>query len=492
VRTDFTKEQLADPDIAQSEKILRNCTHCGFCTATCPTYLLLGDELDSPRGRIYLIKDMLARGDAPSPDTVKHIDRCLSCLACMTTCPSGVNYMHLVDHGRRWIEEKYRRPFAERTLRRVLGTVLTRPRLFRLALRAAGLARPFARFLPSQFIPMLELAPASVPAASSTDRRRVFRAEGERRMRVALMPGCAQRVLMPEINEATIRLLTRHGCEVVTASGSGCCGSLLHHLGQEGAALSLARGNTDAWECERLGGGIDAIAINASGCGTTVKDYGFMLREDRAYADKAARIATLARDVTEIIADLGLRRPSADFAGRGLRVAHHSACSMQHGQRIHAAPKALLTQAGFETLDVPEGHLCCGSAGTYNLLQPEIAGKLRERKLANIAKTGPDLVATGNIGCITQLAPGSPAPVVHTVELLDWATGGPAPMAMRERYPMRRRAIVGISTDNPSAAAPITVGATQPASPIANRSPAAPRSTQAIVIGSWPTSEPTA
>ena len=492
MRTDFTEEQLADPDTAQSEKILRNCTHCGFCTATCPTYLLLGDELDSPRGRIYLIKDMLASGEAPSADTVKHIDRCLSCLACMTTCPSGVNYMHLVDHGRRWIEEKYRRPWADRVLRRMLGAVLTRPRLFRLALRGAELARPFARFMPSPLAPMLALMPPTVPRASPTDRRRVFPAEGVRRMRVALLPGCAQRVLAPEINEATIRLLTRHGCEVVRAPGSGCCGSLVHHLGQKAAALTLARASIDAWERERTAGGLDAIAINASGCGTTVKDYGFMLREDPAYAEKAARIASLARDVSEIVEQLGLQTPAAESPARGLRAAYHSACSMQHGQRLHGGPKALLIQAGFETVEVPEGHLCCGSAGTYNLLQPEIAQRLRDRKLANIATTNPDLVATGNIGCITQLAPGCDAPVVHTVELLDWATGGPQPPALRAGYPARRRARTGISSVSPSAAAPTTVGATQAVCPIASRSPAVPRSTQAIVIGNWPTREPNA
>jgi glycolate oxidase iron-sulfur subunit len=429
VRTDFTAEQLADPDTAASEKVLRNCTHCGFCTATCPTYVLLGDELDSPRGRIYLIKDMLA-GAPVTADTVKHIDRCLSCLACMTTCPSGVHYMHLVDHARRWIEEKYRRPWGERLLRMFLGTVLSRPSLFRLALRGAAVAEPFSRFLPRQLTPLFELAPSAVPPASPTDRPSVFPAAGEQRMRVGLLPGCAQKVLAPEINEATIRLLTRHGCDVVVARGSGCCGSLVHHLGQETAALGFARANIDAWERERLAGGLDAIVIDASGCGTTVKDYGFMLREDKAYAEKAARIAALAKDVTELIETLGLSpsRLSPDVANR--RVAYHSACSMQHGQRLHAGPKALLGAAGFKPVDVPEGHLCCGSAGTYNLLQPEIASALRDRKLANIASTRPDFVATGNIGCITQLAPGCSVPVVHTVELLDWATGGPAPKAM--------------------------------------------------------------
>jgi len=430
VRTDFTAEQLADPSIAASEKVLRNCTHCGFCTATCPTYVLLGDELDSPRGRIYLIKDMLAGVDPVTSDTVKHIDRCLSCLACMTTCPSGVHYMHLVDHARRWIEKHYRRPWGERALRQFLGTVLSQPPLFRLALRCAAVARPISRLLPRQLAPLLRLTPRSIPPASATDRPGVHAAAGERRMRVALLPGCAQKVLAPEINEATIRLLTRHGCEVVVASGSGCCGSLAHHLGQEAAALGFARANIDAWERERRAAGLDAIVVNASGCGTTVKDYGFMLREDAAYAEKAARIAALARDVTEVIETLGLSPSKLSASAAKPRVAYHSACSMQHGQRLDAGPKGLLAAAGFEPIDVSEGHLCCGSAGTYNLLQPEIATALRDRKLTNIAGTRADLVATGNIGCITQLASGCDVPVVHTVELLDWATGGPAPGAL--------------------------------------------------------------
>ena len=431
MRTDFTAEQLANPDTAESEKVLRNCTHCGFCTATCPTYVLLGDELDSPRGRIYLIKDMLAGGGRVTADTVKHIDRCLSCLACMTTCPSGVHYMHLVDHARRWIEGRYRRPWGERALRQFLGTVLSQPLLFRLALRSAAIAKPLSRFLPRRLAPLFALAPSAVPPASPFDRSQIFPAVGTRRMRIALLPGCAQRVLAPEINDATIRLLTRHGCEVVVAHGSGCCGSLAHHLGQETRTLGFARANIDAWERERRAAGLDAIVVNASGCGTTVKDYGFMLRADRAYAEKAARIAALARDVAEVVAALGLGPPSPAAAlGIGRRVAYHSACSMQHGQGVHAGPKALIAAAGFEPVDVPEGHLCCGSAGTYNLLQPELALRLRDRKLANIARTRPDLVATGNIGCIAQLAPVCAVPVVHTVELLDWATGGPRPRAI--------------------------------------------------------------
>jgi glycolate oxidase iron-sulfur subunit len=429
MRTDFTPAQLLDPDTRETEKILRACVHCGFCTATCPTYVLLGDELDSPRGRIYLIKNMLeAAGPVPA-ETVTHVDRCLSCLACMTTCPSGVNYMHLVDHGRRHIETHYRRPLVERLLRRVLGAVLTRPERFRMALKAALLARPFATLLPARLRAMMALAPRRVPPPSPVDRPQVFPAVGERRMRVALLPGCAQQVLMPQINEATIRLLTRHGCEVVVAGGSGCCGALVHHLGRETPALGLAKANIDAWEREIDAGVLDAIVVNASGCGTTVKDYGFMLREDHAYAEKAARISALARDVSEIAAQLGVIRRTPD--GEGLRVAYHSACSLQHGQKLHREPKALLAAAGFDVVDVPEGHLCCGSAGTYNLLQPALANALRDRKLANIALTGAQVVAAGNVGCIAQLAADAPIPVVHTVELLDWASGGPIPPALR-------------------------------------------------------------
>lgn len=439
MQTEFTLAQLADPDVAASEKILRACVHCGFCTATCPTYVLLGDELDSPRGRIYLIKNMLEREGPVPAETVKHIDRCLSCLACMTTCPSGVHYMHLVDHGRRHIEGHYRRPWVERMLRQWLGRVLTRPSRLRLALHLARLARPFAALAPGRLRPLFDLAPRSIPPASAMDWVRSYPPQGERRIRVALLAGCAQQVLAPEINLATIRLLNRLGAEVVIPRGSGCCGALPHHLGDEAPALALARANIDAWERALAEeGGADAIVANASGCGTMLKDYGFLLRTDPDYAEKSERIAALARDISEVIAELGLPNsgapaPSRQDAGApaaGLRVAYHSACSLQHGQKIDSEPKALLAAAGFVVVDVPEGHLCCGSAGTYNLLQPEIASRLRDRKLANITLTGADVVAAGNIGCITQLAGDSPLPVVHTVELLDWATGGPMPAAL--------------------------------------------------------------
>jgi glycolate oxidase iron-sulfur subunit len=427
MQTNFTLAQLADAATAESEKILRTCVHCGFCLATCPTYQVLGDELDSPRGRIYQIKDMLERSrPAPEP-VVLHIDRCLSCLSCMSTCPSGVHYMHLVDHARAYIEETHARRPADRLLRSVLAVVLPRPRLFRLALFGARLAKPLAPLLRGRLRAMLGLAPASLPRPSPVDRPQVFPAEGPRRKRAALLSGCAQTVLDPSINEATIRLLTRHGVEVVVAAGAGCCGALTHHLGRERSALAFARANVAAWTREIEGAGLDAIVINTSGCGTVVKDYGHMLRTDGAWAERAARVSGLARDVSELMAEIGLEPP---VVATGQRIAYHSACSMQHGQRIKAPPRDLLAAAGFAVAEVPDGHLCCGSAGTYNLLQPELAGELRDRKVQAIESLRPDAIATGNIGCMTQIGSGTGLPIVHTVALLDWATGGPKPEAL--------------------------------------------------------------
>jgi glycolate oxidase iron-sulfur subunit len=426
MQTNFTEEQLRDPDTASSNAVLRTCVHCGMCTATCPTFLLLGDELDSPRGRIYLIKDMLETGRPATEEVVRHVDRCLSCLSCMTTCPSGVNYMHLVDHARTYIEQTYRRPLPERLLRSLLGYLLPRPGLFRLALTGARVARPFGRLIPGQSMlarrlrAMLELAPATLPPGR-IERPRVYAAEGRRTARVALLAGCAQQVLMPRINEATIRLLTRMGVEVVVSDGAGCCGALNHHTGQHDRAMALAKANIAAWSREK---DLDAVIINASGCGTTVKDYGFMFRsEAETLRSQAEKIAGMTLDVTEFLARIGYT-PSRESPG--LTVAYHAACSLQHGQQITALPKALLARAGFKVVEPREPHICCGSAGTYNLLQPEIAGRLRERKLGNLKATKPDLIAAGNIGCITQLS-GDGVPVVHTVELLDWMAGGPRP-----------------------------------------------------------------
>jgi glycolate oxidase iron-sulfur subunit len=431
MQTNFNTDQLRDPDTASSNAVLRTCVHCGFCTATCPTFVLLGDELDSPRGRIYLIKDMLETGRPATEEVVRHVDRCLSCLSCMTTCPSGVNYMHLVDHARSYIEQTYRRPFAERWLRTVLGVVLPRPALLRLGLFGARLTRPLARLIPGQSLTaqrlraMLDLAPAKVEPASPVEKPRIYPAEGARKARVALMTGCAQQVVMPRINEATIRLLTRMGVEVVVSRGAGCCGALNHHMGQHEQAMSLARANIEAWSGEA---DLDAVIINASGCGTTVKDYGFMFRsEPEPWRSRAETIAGMTLDISEFLTRFGYA-PTREAAD--LTVVYHSACSLQHGQKVTEEPKALLAQAGFRVVEPKEPHLCCGSAGTYNLLQPSISGRLRERKLDNLKQTGPDLIAAGNIGCITQLAGGG-LPVVHTVELLDWMSGGPRPPGVK-------------------------------------------------------------
>jgi glycolate oxidase iron-sulfur subunit len=424
MQTSFSPAQLADPAIATADKILRNCVHCGFCTATCPTYALLGDELDSPRGRIYMIKDMLEHDRPATPEVVKHIDRCLSCLSCMTTCPSGVDYMHLVDHARAHIERTYKRPLVDRALRRVLAAVLPNPALFRLSVALAKLGRPFAPVLPAKLRAMLALAPARLPAPAPASALNIKPAAATRR--VALLPGCTQQVLAPHLNTATARLLARHDCEVTVLPGTGCCGALRHHMGADDHAE--ARANILAWRAEVEAGRVDAIVINASGCGTTVKDYGFLFRNDPELAAPAAAISKITRDITELMAEIGLQAP---VIPTGQRVAYHSACSLQHGQGVTQAPKQLLRQAGFEVVDVPEGHLCCGSAGTYNMLQPEIATQLRDRKVANIESTGPALIAAGNIGCMVQIASGTKLPVVHTAELLDWATGGPRPEALQ-------------------------------------------------------------
>jgi glycolate oxidase iron-sulfur subunit len=436
MKTEFSLAQLADPDIAEADKILRACVHCGFCTATCPTYVLLGDELDSPRGRIYLIKEMLEKDRPPTEAVVKHIDRCLSCLACMTTCPSGVNYMHLVDQARVRIERDYRRPLSERLLRRALARVLPDPKLFRASMVLARLARPFAALLPVPKTPsatpsllrrikaMLALAPGALPAPGPAAGT-VFAALGERRARVALLQGCAQQVLAPRINQAAINVLTRHGVEVVLVKDEQCCGALTHHLGRDDDALRRARANVTAWMTEAQSGGLGAILVTTSGCGTVIKDYGYLLREDRDFAGPAADVSALARDISEYLANLELKPQAGPHDD--VVVAYHAACSLQHGQKITQAPKDLLSKNGFVVKDVPESHLCCGSAGSYNLLQPDIATRLRDRKLANIASVKPDMIAAGNIGCMVQIAGGTSVPVVHTIELLDWATGGPRP-----------------------------------------------------------------
>ncbi len=431
MQTNFTAFQLEDPTVARADSIMRRCVHCGLCTATCPTYLVLGDERDSPRGRIYLMKQLFEQGEV-TPSITRHIDRCLSCLSCVTTCPSGVDYMHLVDMARARIESKARRPLSQRMLRWFLREVLPHRNRFRFVLALGWFARPFRGALASMGMQRaasaLALVPARVPRIKLRKVKDIIRTDERRVRRVALMLGCVQEVLQPSINRAAIRMLKRHGVDVVLVKEERCCGALSHHLGDEDEALASARHNVDAWTAAMRENPFDAILITASGCGTMVKDYGNLLARDRGYAERAREVSSLARDITEFIEELGMTTP---LMWTSIKVAYHSACSLQHGQRVEIEPRALLAQAGFTVVEIPEGHICCGSAGTYNILQPELSGHLRDRKLANIATTAPDVVATGNIGCINQLKAGSPVPVVHTIELLDWATGGPAPAGLK-------------------------------------------------------------
>ena len=426
MQTFFEPDQLIDPDFKRSNEILRACVHCGFCTATCPTYQVLGDELDSPRGRIYLIKDMLENNRIPDAKTVKHIDRCLSCLACMTTCPSGVHYMHLIDHARAYVNEHYQRPWHDRALRWILSQVIPYPTRFRVAMLAAKMARPFARLIPdARLRAMVSMAPKHIPPVSRNDDPQTFRAVGKKTKRVALMTGCAQRALNTDINDATIRVLQRFGCDVVIPEGQGCCGALTHHMGQTENAHASAAANIKSWMTEVKGAGLDAIVINTSGCGTTVKDYGHMFRDTPLAAD-AAIISGLAKDISEVLIDLDI--PQVEQ--KDLVVAYHAACSLQHGQKIKDHPKTLLKRAGFQVAEPRDPHLCCGSAGTYNLLQPEISSQLKLRKVKTLEAVRPDIISAGNIGCMMQIGSGTEVPVVHTVELIDWATGGPKPAAL--------------------------------------------------------------
>jgi glycolate oxidase iron-sulfur subunit len=439
VQTAFTRDQLAKPEIAEADGILKTCVHYGFCTGTCPTYVLFRDENDSPRGRIDLIKAMLEKGGAPDPKTVHHLDRCLSCLSCMTTCAVKVDYVHLIDIARNYIETNFRRPLSDRLLRGVLAQTLPYPRRFLAALQPARLAQPFSRLMPGRLRDLVGMAKAR-PAKPELLSPQVHFAQGERIMRVALLAGCAQQALDRNINAATIRILQRHGCDVIVADGAGCCGALPLHMGFEAQARELASRNVAAWSQLR-DAGLDAVVVNASGCGTTVKDFGHLLG-----TDNARHIGALTRDITEILLQLGLR---VSGGVKPYRVAYHDACSLQHGQKVIAPPRQLLKKAGFNLLDVPEKHFCCGSAGTYNLLQPDIANALGQRKAAHVESTDADIVAAGNLGCMVQIGRFAATPIVHTVELLDWATGGPLPEALQGRV-LREPPSVAAIEDTPA------------------------------------------
>jgi len=429
MQTNFTKKQLQDSNISSADGILRKCVHCGFCNATCPTYQIVGDELDGPRGRIYLIKDMLENDKPANEKIAKHIDRCLSCYACMTTCPSGVNYMHLVDHARNHIEKTFVRPFFDRFIRNLLSKILPSPTLFRMAGYSARLFYPFRFLFPKKIKNMMKYMPNSFPV-SRQENTEIYSPVGKTYARVALLTGCVQRVISPQINDATIDILNRHGVEVIVPKKVDCCGSLNHHLGKEELAHKSFINNINSWFKWYEEKNLDAILVTTSGCGTTLKDYGYIFRDhpDKELRRKAKMVSSLAKDVTEYLGkNIKLNYMKKD---KKFKIAYHSACSMQHGQKIHSQPMDLLKKTGNEIVEIPDGHLCCGSAGTYNLLQDEMAAELLKRKVSNIDKVKPDFISTGNIGCMTQISSGTKIPIVHTIEILNWYTGGEKPIAI--------------------------------------------------------------
>lgn len=432
MRTEFSQTQLTDLDTSTAANAIRKCVHCGFCLATCPTYELLGNELDSPRGRIYLMKDILEKDRCPTSQEVKHLDRCLSCLACKTTCPSGVDYMHLIDHTRQYIEARYRRPLAEKSMRWMLSMILPYPTRFRTALHVgqwlklliplfgkANMFKPFAS--------MLGLVPTRIAGKEKSLNSITKRYSG----RVALLRGCAEPVLKPEYQQATVRVLNRLGYEVISTPGERCCGALTHHLGKTKMSLQFARHNVDMWHDELQGDGLDAILVTASGCGTTLKDYGHLLREDGDYAAKAAMVSNHILDISEFLSKRPLAahlKPNAERSK--ILVAYHAPCTLQHGQNIVQQPQQILREVGFRVVSPRNGHMCCGSAGTYNILQRDLAMQLGKRKATSLSELNADVIATGNAGCAIQLGLYSDTPIVHTVELIDWATGGRRPESL--------------------------------------------------------------
>jgi glycolate oxidase iron-sulfur subunit len=398
---DFIRETADGRD---ADAILRACVHCGFCTATCPTYQLLGDELDGPRGRIYLIKQLLEGSDVTAK-TQLHLDRCLTCRSCETVCPSGVQYGRLVDIGRRVIEQKVGRPVGQRLRRWVLRKGLSNRSLFALALGAGRLARPI---LPPSLAAKVPPARAAKPWPDARHARKML-----------VLTGCVQPAIAPSIDTALARSLDRIGITLMRATGGCCCGAISEHLGALDEARSFARRNIDAW-WPHLEQGVEAIIVTASGCGVSVKDYGHLLRDDPAYADKAVRVAGLARDPVEIIAEEWKRfAPLVAMDHGPQRVAFHSPCTLQHGQRLEGQVEEILEAIGLELAPVEDAHLCCGSAGTYSLLQPVLSQQLKTNKLAALEASQPDLIATANIGCLTHLASGTERPVRHWVEIFD-------------------------------------------------------------------------
>lgn len=402
------------PEGQEADSILRSCVHCGFCTATCPTYQLLGDELDSPRGRIYLMKEVL-EGNAVTAKTQMHLDRCLTCRACETTCPSGVQYGRLVDIGRNIVDQHVRRPLLESLVRSALRIVLPRPALFAPLLRIGQSMRPLLPGMLRKKIPTSNEANTAWPASHHARK-------------MVVLDGCVQPSLAPGINPATARVLDRLGISLIKAESAGCCGAVTFHLNRQEEALDYMRRNIDAW-WPHVQGGVEAVVITASGCGTMVKEYGHLLARDPQYAEKAARISELSKDISEVIfaereklevillsTQHSARSPASDVQ---LRVAFHSPCSLQHGLQISGMVESLLTSAGFELTMVPDSHLCCGSAGTYSILQPELSQRLLKNKVEALESDQPAMLATANIGCLTHIQSGTSLQVRHWINILD-------------------------------------------------------------------------
>ena len=412
MRNNFTPEQWADPELQPAATAIRRCVHCGFCTATCPTYVVLGDERDGPRGRIQFMQKMLEEGGTPSDEAVHHIDRCLSCLNCRTTCPSSVDYARLVDKSRAYIEEHYQRPLGDRFMRWIIATVFPYPTRTKLALLLAPLGRIAAFFIPMGRLEVM-LKKASLPRGPerlTTPEKAV--------KRIALLPGCVQKAVMPEIDAAASRVLARRGIELVPLEGAGCCGALSHHLGREEDSKAFARTLIAAWE----DGQYDGIFISATGCGGYLKELGNVFPGDPVWQTRAEKFAAAMVDFLELVPTASITPPQA------LRVAYHPPCSLMNSLKLPGKGEALLASAGFTVTPFLETHICCGSAGSYSILQPELSQTLRARKLGHIAAADPDVIVSGNIGCIQQLTDG--VPVLHIAQLLDWAEGGPRPAAL--------------------------------------------------------------
>ncbi len=441
MQTHFTSEQRSRPSIQVADKVLRACVHCGFCTATCPTFKLTGDERESPRGRITLIQNLLESEDTPSTETVANLDHCLSCLACESTCPSGVSYRRLIDQGRELIEEKYKRPLVDRFTRFVLAWLLPRPVWFRRALGAGAIGRPVLRVLGKCLPPvraMADMIPARLPPSAACVKPGFHPAQGDELMHVALIPGCVQHVLAPRIDAAAVRVLTRHGCSVtvVEPSAAGCCGALPHHLGKSEQARMMARRNLDFWQYPRTAADttrpIESWLMTASGCVSMLRDYPHLLLGE----DKFEKIDIKFSEISQIVNKLfTMKAPLVTNPELPKAIAWQAPCSLQHGLREISAPVNSLRACGFEVLQPRDAHLCCGSAGTYNLLQSEFAMQLGDDKRAKLRATGAPLVVSANIGCINQLGSTHTSdgtlPVIHLAEVLDWATGGPRPDALR-------------------------------------------------------------